>query len=403
MAGKHFTGQSPFRDIRLTGLIRDKTGRKMSKSLGNGMDPLEIVEDFGADALKFSLAYATSGSQDIRLERNDFQLGSRFANKIWNAARYIIMNLPDSGLEEPHRVEHRPIDRWIRQRLNQTIATVDRAMQLYRFDDATHAVYEYFWSDFCDWYIEASKPALNSDDHSERTRVACLSAFDLLNRGLRLLHPFLPFITEELYQRLPRSTAAGLQPDIMSSSYPQIESLGEQQADPALANNFAALQELIPQSTHVSQRVFDCAQRTDRSFCAFRARLPGGHLHRRAAIVGRLLHCCWSGRYWPAHGRKRGGAMSKSAIKLVGAGYEIYMSAGAHIDVAKQLARMRTQLSELERMLNRAHRLLANQAFVSNADPAIVQREQEKAGQLEQQRSALEHYVAQLSGTDSHS
>ncbi|HPE89072.1 MAG TPA: valine--tRNA ligase, partial [Spirochaetales bacterium] len=151
MAGLEFTGQVPFRDVCMTTLVRDKQGRKMSKSLGNGIDPLEIVEEYGADALKFTLAFLYTSTQDILVNKDDFKLGSKFANKVWNASRYILMNL--DGRDFVAAPELNDVDRWIYQRLNAAAVQIREALASYRFNDAAGAAYEYFWNDFCDWYV----------------------------------------------------------------------------------------------------------------------------------------------------------------------------------------------------------------------------------------------------------
>ncbi|MFW6251506.1 MAG: valine--tRNA ligase, partial [Alkalispirochaetaceae bacterium] len=155
MAGLEFTGKAPFQDIYITSLVRDKQGRKMSKSLGNGIDPLDIVDKYGADAHRFTLSFMASQGQDILIDENSFQFGSKFANKIWNASRYLLMNLDGRDLRPYSEIELHPVDRWIYHRLNETVKAVETAFRNYRFDDGSSRVYDFFWSDFCDWYIEA--------------------------------------------------------------------------------------------------------------------------------------------------------------------------------------------------------------------------------------------------------
>ena len=157
MAGKEFTGQAPFRDVILTGLIRDKKGKKMSKSAGNGINPLDIVDSHGADALKFSLIYMMAHGQDIRLAPQDFAIGSRFANKIWNAARFILSYSEDHSLVARAELSYTALDRWIYARLQATIKATRAQMDQYRFSEAVHTIYDFFWNDFCDWYLEITK------------------------------------------------------------------------------------------------------------------------------------------------------------------------------------------------------------------------------------------------------
>ena len=206
MMGLEFMGEVPFKDIYIHGLVRDKQGRKMSKSLGNGVDPLEIIDEYGADALKFTMAFLAAQGQDVLFDKESVKLGSRFCNKIWNASRYLLMNLEGRTLLDASKVERTDIDRWIFHRLDAAAAATRTALEGYRFNDAAQAVYEFFWSDFCDWYIEAAKLPLASGDDAEKDRITTL-LLALLEESLRLLHPFLPMITEEIYQKLPGHAA----------------------------------------------------------------------------------------------------------------------------------------------------------------------------------------------------
>ncbi|MCL2411319.1 MAG: valine--tRNA ligase, partial [Treponema sp.] len=200
MAGLEFTGVSPFRDIYIHSLLRDKQGRKMSKSLGNGIDPLEIVDEFGADAMKFTLAFLCAQGQDVLVDKESFKIGSKFANKVWNASRYILMNLDGRYLIE--NPELTGADKWIYSRLNNAAKSMREAFFSYRYNDAALLVYEFFWNDFCDWYVEATKLSMKNGDDAEKDRATAI-LLDVLAQSLRLLHPYLPFLTEEIYQKLP--------------------------------------------------------------------------------------------------------------------------------------------------------------------------------------------------------
>ncbi|MDR0622940.1 MAG: class I tRNA ligase family protein, partial [Treponema sp.] len=237
MAGLEFTGQAPFRDIYIHGLIRDKQGRKMSKSLGNGLDPLELVDEFGADALKFTLAFMCAQGQDILVDKESFKMGSKFANKVWNASRYILMNMEGRNLvKDPALI---PADRWIYSRLNRAAGAMEAAFCSYRYNDAAQTAYEYFWNDFCDWYVEATKLSLRAGDgpdqgSAEKDRAVTV-LLDVLAASLRLLHPLLPFVTEEIYSRLPPEcrashTGGAAGADLLiTAPYPQFD---ETKSDP---------------------------------------------------------------------------------------------------------------------------------------------------------------------------
>ena len=200
MAGAEFTGAAPFHDIYIHGLVRDKQGRKMSKSLGNGIDPLQLIDHFGADALKFTLAFMCAQGQDVLIDGESFKLGSKFANKVWNASRYILMNLEGRSLTAHPSLL--PVDRWIYSRLAAAAAAMRASFLSYRYNDAAETAYNFFWNDFCDWYVEATKLSTKSDNAAEKDR-AITVLLDVLSRCLRLLHPLLPFLTEEIWSRLP--------------------------------------------------------------------------------------------------------------------------------------------------------------------------------------------------------
>jgi valyl-tRNA synthetase len=237
MAGLEFTGKVPYRDVYITQLIRDKQGRKMTKSLGNGIDPLEIIDKFGADALRFTLAYLCAQGQDILMDKDSFKLGSKFANKVWNASRYILMNLEGRNLiENPGLL---PVDKWICSRLNSTARAMEEAFLSYRFNDAAGTVYEYFWNDFCDWYVEATKLSIKGESNEEKDRASTV-LLDVLAKSLRLLHPLLPFVTEEIYGKLPNIKNELL----ITAPYPVYQKeLDNEKAE----KDFAFLQDLVRQ------------------------------------------------------------------------------------------------------------------------------------------------------------
>ena len=209
MAGLEFTGKAPFHDIYIHGLVRDKQGRKMSKSLGNGIDPLEIIDMYGSDALKFTLAFMCAQGQDILVDKDSFKLGSRFCNKVWNASRYLLGNLEGRNLVPVKDSDLTELDRWIYSRLNYAAKTAREALESYRYNDAASAMMEYFWNEFCDWYVEATKINFKNGDDNEKDRQASV-LMNILEENLRLLHPYLPFVTEEIYQKLPLSEIAVL-------------------------------------------------------------------------------------------------------------------------------------------------------------------------------------------------
>ena len=256
MAGLEFTGKAPFRDIYIHGLVRDKQGHKMSKTAGNGVDPLEIIGQYGSDALKFTLSYMCAQGQDILIDSESFKMGSRFCNKVWNASRYILGNLEGRSLIPVTDSELTELDKWIFTALNKAAADTRSALDGYRYNEAASTVYEYFWNNFCDWYVEATKLSFKNGDEHEKDRAVSV-LLNVLEESLRLLHPFIPFVTEEIYGKMPRAELienrrkAGPQRIMPNETYsdllvcaPYPESL-DSRADARITARFAVLQDLI--------------------------------------------------------------------------------------------------------------------------------------------------------------
>ncbi|MFP4205439.1 MAG: valine--tRNA ligase [Spirochaetaceae bacterium] len=384
MASMEFMGRAPFRDIYITGLIRDKQGRKMSKSLGNGIDPLDVVEEFGADAHKFTLAFLATSGQDILLEKDDFHFGSKFSNKIWNASRYILMNLEGRTLLPREEISAGDVDRWIYHRLNEAAATVRKAMGEYRFSVAAQAVYEYFWGDFCDWYVEATKLSLYSDDEAEKDRGISLLVY-VLEESLRLLHPFMSFITEEIFGRLP--DFPGKAEAAIISPYPEVRA---ERRVPELDARFGSLQELVrlvrtlrSEFTIAPARRISFDVKCDADFAA------ADFLEENVELIRMLTGADAVG--FPAAGPRREGA-----VALVGTGFEVYVFVRDVIDVSAQLERLSKNRDKSARQLESTRRKLRNPGFLENAGEEVVWKEREKEQELARQVEKLDMYLSDL-------
>ena len=410
MAGLEFMGEVPFRDIYITGLVRDIDGRKMSKSLGNGIDPLDIVARYGADAHKFTLAYLSVQGSDVPIAPDSFQLGSKFANKIWNATRYLLMNLEGRTLVPFDRIVLNDVDRWIFFRLDQTVRTVAEGMNHYRMDEAARGVYEFFWNDFCDWYIEASKLDLYSDDDAQKDRAVSLLLY-VLEESLRLMHPFMSFISEEIYQRLPREltpadrsgtlpgygdqTAGKGQRPIAAivGRYPQTSATRSDAAARAAATGFAGLQELVrgirtirSEFTIPPGRHFDVYVR----YGDDRGEL-GAFFRDNQAIVTSLggIDTLEIG----VDDRRRSGA-----VAIVGSGFEAYLYIRDLIDVEAQLGRLDKSIARTTKGLKQAEGKLASEGFLAKAKPEVVEAERAKAADLRDQLARMENVRRELAG-----
>ncbi|MDR0639298.1 MAG: valine--tRNA ligase [Spirochaetaceae bacterium] len=394
MAGLEFTGKAPFRDIYIHGLLRDKKGRKMSKTLGNGIDPLEVVDAYGADALRFTLAFLCAQGQDILIDKESFKLGAKFANKIWNASRYILMNLDGRALvENPALID---VDLWIYSRLSFASKRITEALTAYRYNEAAGAAYEYFWNDFCDWYVEATKLSLHAETpetpeagtsgeinaKTEGGRAVSV-LLDVLAESLKLLHPLLPFVTEEIYSFLPNRK--GL---LITASYP--EGSGAK-INAAVEADFALVQELIVLARTLRSectiphekklRVSVCCK--DGSGCAL--------FQKNAALIRQLagisaLHI------------DEGVARTdfSGAILLAGSAFEARVFIAEAVDLQFLKAKFTKEAEKDGKYAASLEAKLANSAFVRNAPPELVAEERKKLETAKERVKKLIRWVKSI-------
>ncbi|MDR2516822.1 MAG: valine--tRNA ligase [Spirochaetaceae bacterium] len=365
MAGLELTGQVPFRDIFITGLVRDKQGRKMSKSLGNGLDPLELVDEFGSDALKFTLAFMCAQGQDILMDRESVKMGSRFANKVWNAARYILMNLEGRALAPSPALL--PVDRWIRSRLGNAAKAARTAFDSYRYNDAAQAVYEFFWNDFCDWYVEATKLSLKEGEPAEKDRAAAV-LLETLEASLRLLHPLLPFVTEEIYGKLP---AAVRRADLLiRAPYPEYRAETDDRNAEA---NFDFVRDLV--------RVI----RTLRSECTVPPDRKIKALVRVSAPEKEAVLCehiplikllAGAGELETVSGDTA--ARPEGSIGSAGRDFEVFVFIGLAVDLAALREKFRKDIEKDRAFIASLRAKLENENFVKNAPRELVAEERAK-------------------------
>jgi valyl-tRNA synthetase len=384
MAGLEFTGKAPFRDIYIHGLVRDKQGRKMSKSAGNGLDPLELVDEFGADALKFTLAFMCAQGQDVLVDKDSFRMGSKFANKIWNASRYILMNL--EGREPVDAPALLPVDKWIYSRLNSAAKTMEEAFLSYRYNDAAQAAYEYFWNDFCDWYVEATKLSMKSAGQSaaEKDRAAAV-LLDVLAGSLRLFHPLLPFVTEEIYSKLPNT--GGM---LITEPYPRYD---EGRADPAGERDFVFLQDLVRMIRFLRA---ECVIGNEKKLRIL-ARLGGEQeralkqnegLVKLLAGIGELeIAAAVSG----GEGRRPAGS-----IGLVGTGFEVFVFIAEAADTAALKQKFAKDLERDRKFIAGLRAKLANDQFTRNAPAELVAAERAKLEGCLKKTDKIESYLRDL-------
>ncbi len=378
MSGLSLTGDVPFADVVIHGLVRDGHGRKMSKSLGNMIDPIDVIDSYGADALRFSLARAaTGGQQDIPLAVEAIEGGRHFANKIWNAARLVFRAFPGGEPSLPPTGRWTLVERWLLSRHQACVAEVDAAFDGYRFADAAQALHRFMWSEFCDWGLELEKGRLEGSDDERRDAATALAW--VLERTVRLLHPMMPFVTEEIWQRF------GIGESISIAPWP------EQHAEHADADAQAALglvQEVI---TAVRQFRAKHAIAPSSRFEAS-VGVPEGSRASVEALAERIERLAGVSRLSlvPMDGAKVAGW---TTVALTG-GF-VLLPPGLFDSLAER-ERLDKQRSEIAAALDRSRAKLANEGFTSKAAPEVVAAEREKADRLFQQLGEVDGRIAEL-------
>lgn len=393
MASLEFMGQVPFRDIFITGLVRDIKGRKMSKSLGNGIDPLEVVDEFGADALKFTFAFLAAQGQDLPMEKETFRIGSKFANKIWNASRYILMNLEDRSLLSDDEIVLGEVDKWIYHRMGEAAEAASAGIEGFRFNDGAQAVYEFFWNDFCDWYIESSKLTLYSSDEREKDRTITL-LIKVLEEALRLLHPFLPFITEEIYQKLPIRGEA-----LITAAYPGKEAsaatsttdtTGHGRHYPKAAAGYESLQELVRLVRTLRSEFTIPPERKLAVHVKTEPGLPqAGFLENHSDLISLLV----GASSLVFSGDEPG---KPGAVKLIGTGFEGYVFVKDVIDVPREIEKLKKGIEKTEKQIAQTEKKLSNPTFLEKAPAEVVEKEKQKKEELSVKIGKMRVYVTEL-------
>lgn len=380
MAGFEAMGDIPFRDVYIHGTVRDDTGAKMSKSLGNIIDPLEIIEEFGSDALRFSIILITAQGQDVFLSKDKFEIGRHFANKIWNAARFTLSNLEGfSGTSDFGPDSLSSDDVYILSKLNHTISQVSSDLRKYRFNDAASAIYDFFWHHFCDRYIEYAKPNLFGESEAERTRTQDI-LYLVLTHSLKLLHPFMPFITEAIWSFLPREQDTPL----MVSAWPKPT---KAPLDPKVAEMVSAKYELVRLGRNLRAEYNIPPGKMVRFAVKPSGEKEEEFLSREHHTIAQMLRASeveLSPQYIPSK-------LAPSAITPLGT---IYLRLEGEIDLGTEAERWRTQYDKVNAELEKARRKLENPSFLEKAPSEIIQREKERladlTGQVEKIKKNLE-------------
>ncbi len=379
MLGLRFMGDVPFRQVYVTALVRDYEGKKMSKSSGNVIDPIDVIEVYGTDALRFTLASIAVPGRDINLSEERIAGNRNFVNKIWNAARLVIMNLegfePGGGV--PCRLEL--ADRWILSRLGSVIGRVDTGMEEFNFSAAGKALHQFFWGDFCDWYLELAKLRLYKGTGEER-KTAQWVCYTVLEHALRLMHPYMPFVTEELWQKLP-----GTGESIMIAPWPSSERL---EPDPEAEREMGLVQAVtVGMRSARSEHGVPPNGRVEAVLVS-----DGGArevLERHASYIRSLagLEELSFADEAPGEGYP---------MRVVVEGAEAYLSYDRGVDTAEEIDRLGRKLAKVEADLERTLAKLASEGFVTRAPADVVEKERARERELQEKRAKLNEQIAAL-------
>ncbi len=365
----------PFRDVLIHGLVRDEQGRKMSKSLGNGVDPLVIIDKYGADSLRFSLLQGVAPGNDMRFSEAKVESCRNFMNKVWNASRFVIMNSEERKIKSVTEFKLTPSDKWIISRLQAAIRDVTLSINKFELGVACQIMYDFMWSDFCDWYIELTKAALYSDDEEKKDNAVSVLVF-VLENALKLLHPFVPFITDEIYRSLPNTKGS-----IMVAPFPRYNSKLAYKKEAAA---FGGVMEIIKAIREVKLSTGCAPSKKVNVFIVTESKRL---ITANADCIARLAG---AGSVKIVASKEDAG--ERTVAKVTGVG-TIFIPMGELVDADKERERLNAELEKVMGEIRRADGKLSNQGFMAKAPKKLVDAEREK---LESYRLMREKILEQL-------
>ncbi len=381
--GLEFTGERPFEDVLIHGLVRDAEGRKMSKSLGNGVDPMEVIDKYGADSLRYFLSTGSSPGQDLRYSTEKVEATWNFANKIWNASRFALMNMDGLTYDQIDLSGEKSVaDQWILTRLNETIETVTRLSDRYEFGEVGRVLYNFIWDDFCDWYIEMAKLPLYGDNEAAKLTTRSVLAY-VLDQTMRLLHPFMPFITEEIWQNLPHNGES-----ITVATWPVVnEDLTNHQA----ASDMKLLVEIIRSvrniraevNTPLSKKINMIVKGKDEQISAVLEK-NRAYIERfcnpEELIIGTVVN------------------EPEKAMTAVVTGAEIILPLAGLLNIEEEIARLGKEHAKLTQEVERVQKKLSNEGFVKKAPEKVINEERAKEKDYVEKRALVEARLNELKG-----
>lgn len=370
------TGKAPFKDVLMHGIVRDEQGRKMSKSLGNGVDPVEFIDRYGADTLRFALINGVANGSDIRFSQDKIDGTRNFMNKVWNASRFVLMNCEGKTLKDISAVKLSLADKWILTKLNDVIRQVTELLDKFELGMASQCMYDFVWSEFCDWYIELTKPALYGSDDKARIDTLSVLAY-VLDKILKLLHPFAPFITEEIYQGMPVHSET-----VMTERYPEYDGKYFFADDCKLVEE---LKELIAKIRNIRSEYGVAPSKRIRAYVlAFDNRITecDGYIAKLCGLEETV--------YAPA-------PKGEKTVKAVCSAAACEVPLGDLVDKDKEIERINKELENVTGEIARANGKLGNQGFLAKAPANLVEAEKAKLAKYEDLRKQLQARLDELS------
>ncbi|MEH6995864.1 valine--tRNA ligase [Neobacillus drentensis] len=378
-----FTGERPFKDVLIHGLVRDEQGRKMSKSLGNGVDPMDVIDKYGADALRYFLSTGSSPGQDLRFSFEKVESTWNFANKIWNASRFALMNMDGMTYEEiDFSGEKSVADKWILTQLNETIETVTKLSERYEFGEAGRALYNFIWDDFCDWYIEMAKLPLYGEDEAAKKTTRSILAH-VLDQTMRLLHPFMPFITEEIWQNLPHSGES-----ITTAKWPEVNPA---YSDEQASQEMKMLMEMIRSVRNIRAEVNTPMSKKIKMLVKAKDNSVLKAIEKNAAYIEKFCN---------PEELQIGINLEtpEKAMTAVITGLEIILPLEGLINIEEEIARLTKEYDKFTKEVERVEKKLNNEGFMKKAPESVVAEERAKENDYREKRALVEARLNELKG-----
>ncbi len=379
--GLEFTGQRPFKDVLIHGLVRDAQGRKMSKSLGNGVDPMDVIEQYGADSLRFFLSTGSAPGQDLRFSIEKVESTWNFINKIWNASRFVLMNMNGMTYQELDLTGEMSVaDKWILTRFNETIESVTKNLDKYELGEVGRALYNFIWDDFCDWYIEMAKLPLYGEEEAAKKTTRSVLAY-VLEGTMKLLHPFMPFVTETIWQHLPHEGES-----ITVAQWPVIR---EDLADKEAAEQMRQLVEIIRSVRNIRAEVNTPLSKKVQLYIKAKDEATLASLKKNSSYIERFCN--------PSELVIETDVQApEQCMTAVITGAELFLPLEDLINLDEEIARLEKELKRLDSEVERVQKKLGNEGFVKKAPAQVIEEERKKQQDYTEKREAVRQRLAEL-------